>query len=102
MNPLEGSPSSLDSPFLWYASTRDLDSTGDRLVGGSLVRGRPVRRARKELRKYKSMVRKLQERVNDKVTNPKVVKSKATTVVMSLAKVSHPNEAGQVDKRART
>ena len=43
------------------------------------------------------MVRKLKERVNDKVTNPKVVKSKATTVVMSLAKVSGPKQAGQGD-----
>ena len=59
-----------------------------------IMRGRPVRRAAKrELRKYKSMVRKLKERVNDKTTNPKVVKSKATTVVMSLAKLSPcPNE----------
>ena len=65
------------------------------------MRGRPVRRARKGLRKYKSMVRKLKERVNDKVTNPKVVKSKATTVVTSLAKVSRPNKAGQGDGVAK-
>ena len=61
------------------------------------MRGRPIKRARKGLMKYKSMVRKLKERVNDKVTNPKVVKSKTTTVVMSLAKVSRPNKAGQGD-----
>ena len=61
-----------------------------------IMQGRPVRRARKGLKKYKSM-RKLKERVNDKVTNPKVVKSKTTTVVMTLAKVSHPSEAGQGD-----
>ena len=62
-----------------------------------IMRGQPVRRARKELKKYKSMVRKLKERVNEKVTNPRVVKSKTTTVVMPLAKVSRPNEAGQGD-----
>ena len=61
------------------------------------MRGRPVRRARKGLKKYKSMVRKLKEKVNDKVTNPKFVKSKTTTVVMSLPKVSRPNEAAQGD-----
>ena len=65
------------------------------------MQGRPVRRARKGLRKHKSMVRKLKARVNDKVTNPKVVKSKATTVVTSLAKVSRPNEAGQGDGVAK-
>ena len=62
-----------------------------------IVRVQPVKRARNGLRKYKSMVRKLKERVNDKVINPKIVKSTATTVVMSLAKVSRSNEAGQVD-----
>ena len=67
-----------------------------------IMRGRPVTRARKGLKKYKSIVRKLNERVNDKVINPKVVKSKTTTVVMSLAKVSRPNEAGQVDAQGGT
>ena len=43
------------------------------------------------------MVRKLKNRVNDKVTNPKVKKSKTATVAMSLAKVSRPNEVGQGD-----
>ena len=43
------------------------------------------------------MVRKLKERVNDKVTNPKVVKSKAVTVAMSLAKVSRSSKIGQGD-----
>ena len=57
----------------------------------------PIRRTKKGLRKYKSMMRKLKERVNDKVTNPRVVKSKAATVVMSLAKVSRPSEVGQGD-----
>ena len=33
--------------------------------------------------------------MNDKVTKPKVVKSKAATVMMSLAKVFRPNEFGQ-------
>ena len=50
-----------------------------------IMRGRLVRRSRKGLKKYKSKVRKLKERVNNKVTNPKVVQSKTTTVVMSLA-----------------
>ena len=62
-----------------------------------IMRSQPVRRAWKRLKKYKSMVRKLKERVNDKVTNPKIVNSKTTTVVMSLAKVSRPNETGQGD-----
>ena len=35
--------------------------------------------------------------MNDKVNNPKVVKSQTKTMVMSLAKVSRPNEAGQGD-----
>ena len=61
------------------------------------MRGRPLKRARKGLKKYKSMVRKLKEKVSDKVTNPKFVNSKTTTVVMSLVKVSRPNEAGQED-----
>ena len=42
----------------------------------------PIKKARKKLRKYKSMSRKLRNRVNKKVTNPKVVKSKASTLVM--------------------
>ena len=33
--------------------------------------------------------------MNDKSTNPKVVKSKAATVVMSLAKLSRLREVGQ-------
>ena len=39
-----------------------------------IMRGRPVRRARKGLKKYKSMVRKFKERKNVKVTNLNVVK----------------------------
>ena len=35
--------------------------------------------------------------MNDKETNPKDVRSKAATVVMSLTKVSRPNEVGQGD-----
>ena len=35
--------------------------------------------------------------MNDKVTYPKVVKSKAATVVMSIAKVSGLSEIGQGD-----
>ena len=50
-----------------------------------MMRGRPIRRARKGLMKYKSMVKKLKERVNDKVTNPKVVNSKTTTAVTNEA-----------------
>ena len=42
-------------------------------------------------------MRKLKERVKDEVTNPKVVRSKAVTVVISLAKVSRPSEVGQGD-----
>ena len=61
------------------------------------VQDEPVKRARKGLRKYKSLVRKLKFKVNDKVTNSKVVKSKATAVVMSLAKVSRLAESGQGD-----
>ena len=60
-----------------------------------VVQDQPVRRIMKGLKKYNSMVRKLKSRVNDKRVNPKVVKSKATAVVMSLAKVSRPNEDGQ-------
>ena len=41
------------------------------------------------------MVRKLRIRVNGNVTNPKVVKSKSEAIVMSLAKVSRPNEVRQ-------
>ena len=67
-----------------------------------IMRGRPVTRARKGLKKYMSIVRKLKERVNDKVINPKVVKSRTTTVVMSLAKVSRPNKAGQGDAQGGT
>ena len=59
------------------------------------LRDQHIRRAKKGLRKYKSMVKKLRNRVQDKVTNPKVVKSKAVTVMMSLAKVSRPNEVVQ-------
>ena len=33
------------------------------------MRDQPIRRTKKGLRKYKSMVRKVKERVNDKVTN---------------------------------
>ena len=62
-----------------------------------LMRDQPVKRAKKGLRKYKSMVRKLRNRVNNKVTNPKVVKSKAAIVVMSLTKMSRPKEIGQMD-----
>ena len=62
-----------------------------------IMRDEPIKRARKGLRKYKSLVRKLKNRVNDKVTNPKIAKSKAATVVKPLAKVSLPNEVGQVD-----
>ena len=55
------------------------------------MRDQPVKRAKKGLRKYKSIVGKLRNRVSDKVVNPKVVKSRAT-VVMSLVKVSRPSE----------
>ena len=43
----------------------------------------PIKRARKEPRKCKSIVRKLKNRVNDEVTKPKVLKSKAVTVVVA-------------------
>ena len=69
--------------------------TEDSAEESPIMRDQPIRRAKKGLRKYKSMVRKLKERVNDKVTNPKVVKSKAATVVISLAKVYRPSEFGQ-------
>ena len=62
-----------------------------------VVQDQPVRKIMKGLKKYNSMVRKLKSRVNEKRVNPKVVKSKATAVVMSLAKVSRPNEDGQGD-----
>ena len=39
----------------------------------------------------------MKERVHDKVTKLKVAKRMAITVVTALAKVSQPNEAGQVD-----
>ena len=35
--------------------------------------------------------------MNDKLINPKVVRSKAATVVMSLVKVSRPSKVGQGD-----
>ena len=44
-----------------------------------VMRDQPVKGAKKG-RKYKSMVRKLRNRVNDKMANPKVVKPKAATV----------------------
>ena len=71
--------------------------TAESAEESQIMRDQPNKRTRKGLRKYKSMVRKLKNRVNDKVTNPKVVKSKAATVVMSLAKVSRPNEVGEGD-----
>ena len=43
------------------------------------------------------MDRKLKSRVIDKATNPKVVKSIAAKVVMSLAKTSRPVESEQGD-----
>ena len=55
------------------------------------MRDQSIKRARKGPSKHMFMVRKLKNRVNDKATNPMVVKSKAATVVMSLAKVSRPN-----------
>ena len=61
------------------------------------IRDQPVKRTKKGLSINKSMVRKLKSRVNDKVTNPKVVKSKVAAVMMSLAKVSRPVESGQGD-----
>ena len=61
------------------------------------MRDHPIKKARKKLRKYKSMSRKLRNRVNKKVTNPKVVKSKASTLVKSLVKVFRPSEIGQGD-----
>ena len=59
----------------------------------STVQDEPVKGAKKRLRNYKSMARKLKCKVKDKVTNSKVVKSKATAVVMSLAKVSRLSRA---------
>ena len=53
-----------------------------------VMRGRPLERARKGLKKYESMVKKLMEKVNNKMTNPMVVKS---------LKLSFPYEAGQGD-----
>ena len=74
------------------------DSVTDENAEESLFMGaQPNKRARKGLRKYNSMVRKLKNRVNDTVTNSKAVKSKVATLVMSLAKVSRPNEVGQGD-----
>ena len=55
-----------------------------------VMRDQPVKRTKKGLRIYKSMVRKLKSRVNDKVTSPKVVKSEAAAVVISLAESSSP------------
>ena len=49
------------------------------------------------LRNYKFRVKKLKSRINDKVTNPKVVKSKAATVAMSLAGSCRPVKSGQGD-----
>ena len=62
-----------------------------------IMRDQRIRRTKKGLRKYKSVVRKLKEKVNDKLINPKVVRSKAATVVRSLAKVSRPSKVGQGD-----
>ena len=49
-----------------------------------VMRDQLVKRAMEGLRKYKFMARKLERRVNDNVTNPKVVKTKAAAVVTSL------------------
>ena len=53
-----------------------------------VVREQPVKRVKKGLINYKFMVRKLMSRVNDKVTSPKVVKSKLAAVAMSLGKIA--------------
>ena len=42
-------------------------------------------------------MRKLKSRVNDKVSNPKVIKSKAVAMVTSRSNVFHPVESGQGD-----
>ena len=62
-----------------------------------IMRDQPVKKTKKGLKKTESMVAKLKNRVNDKVTNQKVVKSKASTVVMTLGKVSRPNEVREGD-----
>ena len=54
-----------------------------------IMRDQPVKKPRR--------VAKLKNRVNDKVTNQKVVKSKASTDVMTLGKVSRPNEVREGD-----
>ena len=52
------------------------------LKESTVVRDQPVKRTKKGLKKYKTIVRKLKSRVKDKTINPKDVKSKAATVVM--------------------
>ena len=71
--------------------------TEDSAEKSPVGRNQPFKGTRKGLKKYKSVVRKLRSRVNDKTIYPKVVKSKAAAVVMSLEKVSHPNEDGKWD-----
>ena len=73
-----------------------IESVTEKSAEASPVVGdQPVKRINKGLKKYKSMLKKLTSRVYDKVVNPKVVKSKAAAVLMSLTKVPRPNENGQ-------
>ena len=53
-----------------------------------IVRDQLVKSAKKGLINYKFMVRKLMSSVNDKVTRPKIVKSKVAAVVMSLGQIA--------------
>ena len=66
-----------------------------------VVRDQPVKRTKKGLKKYKSMVRKLKSRIIDKTINPKVVKSKAAALVISLAIMFCLNEGGKGDGAMR-
>ena len=65
------------------------DSTDEYLI----MKRKPVKRARKGLKRLKS-------KTGSKAVNFKVIKSKMNTVMTSLAKVSHPNESGQGDRAA--
>ena len=71
--------------------------TEDSAEKSTVGRYQPFKGTRKGLKKYKSVVRKLKSRVNNKTIYPRVVKLKVAAVVKSLEKVSHPNEDGKWD-----
>ena len=75
---------SIESDVLTESVTED--SANDQQITRKL----PVRRAKKGLKQLKGKTR-------SKTVNHKVVKSKASAVVASLARVARPSESGQGD-----